>query len=219
MFGANSGGGMFGNSGGGLFGAQSSPFGNTGGGMFGAQPNSGGGLFGSGGFGFGQTGTQGVQNQAPNSGLFGGFGQSQASGGMFGQPSGGLFGQSSSGGLFGQPTSGSGLFGQPTQSGMFGGGGGFGGTATGTTTKMQEIVDQETKLKYAHIGIMDCYKNKSFEELGPQILSGNAGENYFSKSFTPHNHNVQLFLGFVWRTTKPIVCKQAKAGYMFSCRS
>ena len=47
---------------------------------------------------------------------------------------------------------------------VVGGGGGFGGTATGTTTKMQEIIDQETKLKYGHIGVMDSYKNKSFEE-------------------------------------------------------
>jgi hypothetical protein len=78
---------------------------------------------------------------------------------------GGMFGQSSGGGLFGQPSSGGGLFGQPAQGGMFGGG--FGGTATGTTTKMQEITDQETKLKYAHIGVMDCYKNKSFEEPMP----------------------------------------------------
>lgn len=36
---------------------------------------------------------------------------------------------------------------------------------------MQDIIDQETKLKYAHIGVMDCYKNKSFEELDPQLVA------------------------------------------------
>ena len=83
----------------------------------------------------------------------------------FGWKIGGGAVHSGGGGLFGQSSGGGGLFGHPAQGGMFGGG--VGGTATGTTMKMQEITDQETKLKYAHIGVMDCYKNKSFEEPMP----------------------------------------------------
>ena len=195
LFGQNTGGGLFGapqNTGGGLFGGAAqgaSPFGqNTGGGLFGQQPSSGGGLFGGnagGGFGFGQSQGGGLFGQQSSGG--GLFGQPSSGGGLFGGGGGGAFGQSSGGGLFGQPqtggmfgqSSGGGLFGQNTGGGLFGqpagggglfgaAGGGFGGAVSGTTNKMQEIIDQETKLKYGHIGAMDCYKNKSFEEPCPQ---------------------------------------------------
>jgi len=46
--------------------------------------------------------------------------------------------------------------------------GGFHGAvsvATGTVTAMLPITDPQEGLRYAHIGAMDCYRNKSFEEL------------------------------------------------------
>jgi len=38
---------------------------------------------------------------------------------------------------------------------------------------MQEIIDQESTLKYGHIGVMYCYKNKSFEELRMEDYQAN----------------------------------------------
>ena len=40
-------------------------------------------------------------------------------------------------------------------------------------TKLQVTTDPETRLKYAHISNMDCYKQKSFEELRMEDYKAN----------------------------------------------
>jgi nuclear pore complex protein Nup98-Nup96 len=163
---------------GGLFGqpqTTSSPFGaapplpgsqpgaTTGGGLFGAAPTpTSSSLFGA------------SQPAQPSTG--GLFGQPSAAPSPFGQPAptGGMFGQqpAQTGGFFGatsQPTTsptpsafgplaGTSPFGAPAP-------GGLGGTGGTSVQKYQTTRDQELNMRLVSITAMDCYKNKSFEEL------------------------------------------------------
>ena len=162
--------------GGGLFGQQSST------GQFGAAPplpgqQQSGGLFGS--------------STSPASSSLFGAAPASTGGGLFGQPASSApspFGQPSmggGGGVFGQqPAATGGLFGsQPVTSpapSPFGGTGvgasPFAGASTGTSgQKYQTTRDQELNMRLVSISAMDCYKNKSLEELRWEDYQANRG--------------------------------------------